>query len=765
VDKKVNEVISNVASSVAVVLIVLLIMAGVRTATISAIAIVMIMLIAMGLMRFWNIDIEQMSLAALIIALGILVDNTIQVCSNTQSFLDRGLSRYEAATKGPNQIAFSTFIASGTILAAFLPMTVCLQGAMREYIFSIPMVVSLCIGVGWIYAYTFTVIMAYYGLKKADPSRTNPIVDKLKSLLPHKKKKEATSTGGTQRASGYVALCLVAVKAKWITVAASYAFLFGAFSLAVSSDFFPLSDRNQFVVDIWLPESAPIHRTDQVGQHLEEMIRALGKKTFRDGQWVGIQQDNPRLTNFCSMIGLGGPYNYPGLFPKSDANNYGVVWVSTKTGDQVPQFLADIKIAAAQGIGDPNSADYVPPITGARIVPHQLVMGTPVTSPIDIRLLGPRLGSEKSFRQYGARIEQAVRETEIAFDVSNSWGEYGRQIDVLLDDERANLAGVTNVSVALSMNAYYTGHPLTTFREGDRQIPVKLRLPPDQRRSLEEIDSVHVSGLSGKVPLDSVAQINFSWQPAKFQRYQRERCFSVRARPKAGVLYSEVIEAAQPALDKIQAELPPGYRIEHGGTKEEADKGAAMNMSSLTITAVLIFVLLVIQYNSILRPLMIILAIPLAIAGGYLGLYLQGYSLGFMETLGILALMGIVLSAAILLIDFSETMVKDKLRRGEGLAEEGEVSSAGLKRDVFRRCLADAGQLRFKPIMMTTLTTVGGLFTLMVGGGPLFKGLAAVIVYGLSIGTVFTLFFIPAIFAIFVENFGMKITVDEGETT
>jgi multidrug efflux pump subunit AcrB len=225
-----------------------------------------------------------------------------------------------------------------------------------------------------------------------------------------------------------------------------------------------------------------------------------------------------------------------------------------------------------------------------------------------------------------------------------------------------------------------------------------------------------------------------------------------------------VIEAAQPGLDEIQAELPPGYRIEHGGTKEEADKGVAMNMLSLAVSGVLIFVLLVIQYNSLLRPLMIFLTIPLAIAGGYLGLYIQGFSLGFMETLGILALMGIVLSAAILLIDFSETLIKDKLRRGEGLAEEGEVSSAGLKRDVFRRCLADAGQLRFKPIMMTTLTTVGGLFTLMIGGGPLFKGLAAVIVYGLSIGTAFTLFFIPAIFAIFVENFGMKITVEKGDT-
>lgn len=762
VEKKVNEVISNVISSVVVVVIVLFLMAGFRIAAISTIAIGMIMLISMGIMRLWDIVLEQVSLAALIIALGILVDNTIQVCSNTQSYLDRGLSREDAATNGPNQIAFSTLIATGTIIAAFLPLTVFLTGGMGEFAFSLPMVVCLCVAVGWLYAYTMTVIMAYYGLKKTGTETANPVVEKLKSLLPTKKQ-TSTDSSERQQSGGYVSLCIAAIKAKWLTAGLSYGFLFLAFSLTVNPTFFPLSDRNQFVIDIWLPESAPIHRTDDVSKRLEAMVRALSSKAYRDGAWVALPKDEDRLTNLCALVGVGGPYNYAGLFPKEDAPNYGVIWVNTRTGAQVPQFVADIRRAAYTGIGKPGDPDFIPPISGARIVPQQLVAGVPVKSPIDIRLLGPRLGSDEIFRKYGDRIEKAVRDTDIAWDVHNSWGEYGRQIDVRLDQDKANLAGVTNVGVSLSMNAYYTGHPLTAFREGDRQIPVKLRLPPSLRGSLQEIDAVHVQGITGKVPLDSVAEISHSWQPAKLQRFQRARCFAVRARPEDGYLYSQVIEAVQPELDKIQAELPPGYRVEHGGTKEEADKGLAMNMRSLATSAVLIFVLLVAQYNSILRPLMIFLTIPLAIAGGYLGLYLQGFSVGFMETLGFLALMGIVLSAAILLIDFSDIMIRDKLRRGEGLADEGEESSAGLKREVFRRCLAEAGKLRFGPIMMTTLTTVGGLFTLMLLGGPLFEGLAAVIVYGLSIGTAFTLFFIPVIYAIFVENLGMRITVDDEE--
>ncbi len=211
------------------------------------------------------------------VALGILVDNTIQVCSNTQSYLDSGLSHRDAATTGPNQIAFSALIASGTILTAFLPMVYSMKGASREYVFSIPVVVSLCIGVGWIYAYTMTVIMTYYGLQKTDPSKTNPIAEKLKSLLPGKKEERSNGNRWT-RAAERICRTLpgghqgeVDHGSRLLHILDRRIFAHGKFGL------FPLSDRDQFVVDIWLPEGAPIDRTNQVGKPLQEIIRALGK--------------------------------------------------------------------------------------------------------------------------------------------------------------------------------------------------------------------------------------------------------------------------------------------------------------------------------------------------------------------------------------------------------------------------------------------------------------------------------------------------------
>ncbi len=756
VGKKINEVISNVVSSVVIVILVLVFMAGLRTAAIAAIAIPAIMLMGIGLMRLWNIEIEQMSLAALIVALGVLVDNTIQISNNTQAFMDKGRPPEAAAVEGPNQIGFSTFIATCAIIAAFYPMTFSLEGAMGEYVFSLPMVMNLCLAIGWLFAMTVTCILSAKLLKPGGD--INPVIWIKDRLLPRKPAKTAKSTSSASGGGRYFNLAKLAVRAKWITIGGSYAFFVLMLMLPVSSSFFPKSDRNQFVVDVFLPESAPIQQTNRVQAHAERLIRALHTKAYdENGQIVDLPEGEERLLNMGSLVGVGGPYNFSGLYPKADGSNYGVIWVNTVTGPQVPRMIEDIRRAASEGIGAPGTPDYVPPITGARIVPHQLVTGIPVTSPIDIRVLGPRMGGDSVLRKYAGRVKQVLRDSGMAWDIHTSWGEPGRQLDVEVDQAKANLAGVTNAGVLLSMNAYYSGHLLALFREGDKEIPIMLRLPPEQRGTLADLDAVFVEGLTGKVPLNSIASIESRWVNARINRYQRQRNISVRARPIGHLLYSEVLEAIQPQLDEIQAAMPPGYRLAHGGTKEEADKGLRYLSRSLAVSGALIFLLLVIQFNSFMKPIIIALTVPLSAGGAFLGLYVMGKPFGFMEAVGMLALFGIVLSAAILLIEFTEILIKDKLSRADGLAEPGEKSCSGLKRDVFRSCLASAGQLRLLPILMTTLTTVGGLLSLMLAGGPLFRGLATVIVFGLSIGTLFTLFLLPAIYAVFVENFGMTI--------
>ena len=428
------------------------------------------------------------------------------------------------------------------------------------------------------------------------------------------------------------------------------------------------------------------------------------------------------------------------------------------------QYITDIRRAAWKGIGQPGAEDYIPPVAGARIVPKPLVLGTPVPSPIEYRLLGPRLANEKVLRYYSERLKDVLRTSGLVWDVHDSWGDLGDQLDVDIKVAAANMAGVTNATVAQTLNAYYTGHYLTTYREGDHQVPILLRLPPEQRKSLAALSSAYVEGYTGKVPLDSVADLKMKRRPVKTTRYQGERMMAVLARPEAGILSRDALKQLRPQIDEIAAELPPGYRIEDGGIEEEAAKGERENGTSLSIGAALILVCLIVQYNSWVKPLMIILTVPLAIIGGMLGLWIRGIPMGFMETLGFLALFGTVLNAAILMIDFAEQLITEKLAKGEGLAAPGEKSYSGLTREAFRQCLTETGRIRMMPILMTTLTTVGGLITLMYAG-PLFRGLATVFAVGLALGTGITLFVLPAIMALMVENFGLKLGQEPEEQT
>ncbi len=232
---------------------------------------------------------------------------------------------------------------------------------------------------------------------------------------------------------------------------------------------------------------------------------------------------------------------------------------------------------------------------------------------------------------------------------------------------------------------------------------------------------------------------------------------AVRCRPETGLIYSQVLDEIRPQLDEIEAALPPGYRIEIGGTKELSDKGVAVIGTTMSVSIAIIFVLLVIQFNSIPKTMMILLTLPLAVPGGLFGLQLMGLTLGFTSLLGFVALAGVVLSAAILLMDFSARLVNGKIVNGKGVAQAGEKSCSGLTRESFRRAIAEAGKVRFMPIMMTTLTTIGGLLSLMFAGGPLFEGMATVMVVGLVFGTALTLFVLPALIAVFVEDFGLDL--------
>ena len=765
VANKVADVLSNLQSAIILVLLILGLLAGPRVAIVTALSIPIIMLSAVALMRIWNIEIEQISLAALIVALGLLVDNAIVTSENTTRFLNRGMSRDEAAIEGSNLVGSSLLWSSLTTIGVFIPMAFVLPGDLGEYIFSLPVVVTLTLLVSWLCAMTLTPILSSYLLRPSGDAL--PIVrawlwvtGRLGVKRTVSKRKQSAD------AKGFVKVMRFALRFRFATVGVVFACLAASLMLPVKPSFFPNSDRNQFPIDIYLPTDASLYHTDDVARQVELITQRLSDTTWKNGRWQPLVNDQGerinRLQNLVSYVGTGGPRFYTGLNPGQDKSNYAFIMVNATNRDHVNQYIKDIRRAAWSGIGSPAVEGYIAPIAGARVVPHNLVMGTPVSSPIQYRLTGPRLANENALRQYAGEIKDVLADSGLVWDVHDSWEEYGLQMDVEIDSNRANMAGITSAGVAHSLHTYYSGLKLIDYRDGDKQIPVLLRLPAEQRNELSRLESSFVEGFDQKVPLQSIANLSLKREPVAFTRYQRERSIWIEARPEDGLNARDILATLQPRIDAISSKLPAGYRIEDGGIEEEAQRGERANSLALGVGIVLVIFCLIFQYNSAIKPLLVLLTVPLSVIGGMLGLWLRGIPLGFMETLGFLALFGTVLNAAILLIDFTEQLIKEKLDSGEGAPTPGERHYCGLTREAFRNCIVDAAAARAMPIFMTTATTVAGLMSLMFGGGPLFMGLATVFAVGLLFGSAITLIVLPALIAILVEVFHYSLVpVDE----
>jgi multidrug efflux pump subunit AcrB len=380
-----------------------------------------------------------------------------------------------------------------------------------------------------------------------------------------------------------------------------------------------------------------------------------------------------------------------------------------------------------------------------------------VDAPIGLRVFGPRLGTRFAdldlMREQADGLKRLLREQAGTWDVYDAWGSSSLQLDVDINNDAANLAGVTNATLAQTLNAYFSGHYLTTFREGDHLVPVYLRLPSEQRGSLEQIRSAYVEGFRGKVPLSAVAELHSQWVPARVDRRFLQRVIEVRARVEPGYQANNIVLSmvGSDAFHEWEASLPPGYWWEIGGALFESNQAAGELGVSLVISILCIILLLIIQYNGVAKPVIILTTLPLALIGALGGLYLMGKPFGFMPQLGMLALFGIVVNTAIIYIEFAETLIKQKADQSDG---SGPI--AGLTRGEFRECLVQAGQVRLLPIAMTTLTTIGGLLPLALAGGPMWEGMAWLMIFGLIVATLLTLIVVPSLYTIFVEQFKMS---------
>lgn len=757
VESRIQDVILNIVEAIVIVVVVVYLVVGFRIAAVMAANIPFVVLSSLAIITLFGVELEQMSLASMIIALGLLVDNAVQVCDQARTNQMAGMNPTEAAVRGAQTLASSMLNGTLTTVAAFVPMLIAMDGSNREFIYSLPVTLSVMLGISWILAMTFCVILSAWFIR-APREGEQSLAPIPRAIDWYRRIRKRPAPSGQQTGffyRWYSQTAQWALRHKFATIAGAFLMLILTFQLSVSSEFFPLTERDQFAVEVWLPETATIEQTEETTANVEAILQKLSSGHDAAGKPI------ERIQNMRTMIGGGGSRWYLSWEPEAPKPNFAEILVHTSDGSFTHDLAEQLRVAVNQGLPELG----IEPVAGARVVPIELFLGPPA-DPVVLRVSGDGFADIRQLRQIADQVQSLVAAHPETWAVSNSWGSEGFQLQVDIDPERATMSGVSNSQIAATLDAYFSGRLLTRFREGDHQIPVYFRLSPEGRHSLQNVREAFVEGSAGKVPLTAVADIHSDWEPAFIDRRDLNRTMEIRARVNAGASGNDITAQVMNSeeMESLKQQLPPGFRVEIGGALEESLKAQGKMMMSFGISLVTIFLLLVIQFGSVSKTLVIIGTLPLALIGSLLGLWLTDNALGFMPQLGILALFGIVLNSGILLMEFADIQFFQNLdqQKRQGTAT-GPI--LGLTAPQFRQAIVEAGRQRLLPIFLTTATTVGGLIPLAIAGGPLWEGMAWLMIFGLMVATLLTLYVVPALFTIIVETFGLRPFQRESETT
>lgn len=739
VEARIREVIVNVVMAIVIVIVIVYLVVGFRTAAVMAANIPFVVLASIGIITLFDVQLEQMSLASMIIALGLLVDNAVQVCDQSRTNQIDGMPPVEATVSGAKMLAIPMLNGTLTTIAAFLPMVIAIEGGNGEFIYSLPVTLSTMLAVSWVLAMTFCVILAAAFIRPpADPEKPSAPLPRLAAWFMARGRRGKERQTEKQKGGGlYRIIAAMCIRYKLVTVAVAVGLLVAAVQLPVASEFFPQNERDQFAVEVWLPESATIEQTNVAARQVEDLIRGISK-TQIDGAEV------ERLKSMRTVIGGGGSRWYLSWSPEPRRPNFAEILIHTSSGKLTHSFAQDVRRMAQLG----DAERGIRPVANARVVPVELMLGPPA-DPVTLRVTGSESADTDQLREAAERVKEIVRAQPETWNIHDKWGVEGYELAIEVNEDKANLAGVSNSQIASTLNAYFSGRHLTTFREGDHTLPVYFRLNPNQRNSLADIKAAWVEGSAGKVPLGSIAEIEPKWNQSVIERRDMKRTIEVRARVEEGVSGNDIVNRIMNSeeMQQVQASLPPGFGVEIGGALEESEDAAGMMLNSFVMSLVAILLLLIIQFNSVSKTMIIVGTLPLALIGALGGLVLTNNPLGFMPQLGVLSLFGIVLNTGIIFIEFADLLIKRRIAESDG---KGPV--CGLTAGEFRECLVDAGQQRLLPIFLTTATTIGGLIPLALDGGPLWVGMSWLMIFGLLVATLLTLLVVPALYAVVVET-------------
>ena len=680
VEQAIGDFTNNLYQTLAIVCVVVLLFLGVRTGVVVGVSIPLVILITLIVMHLIGIPLHSISIAAMIISLGLLVDNSIVVSEDFRRRLSLGATRERAAIEAGQSLAIPLLSSSLTTVAAFMPLLLT-DGSAGEYVGALSQVVTISLLTSWVVAITFVPVQCYW-------------------FVPAPKEKPAAQAEAPP--SGPTALYLSVLR--WslghklvigmIVSSMLAAALYGFTKLPQEQ--FPIGERPQYLAFIDLPAGANVEQT-------RETIEAVN-------EWLGDEQENPDVASWVAYAGTAGPRFYITLAPFDPVPNKALIMVNTKPG-------ADPAVAMQR-----MNAFIQRHRPEARVEVKQLWLGSnePGTVLVDFR--GP---DAAVLKRLGIQAKDIMNAVPGALFVKDNWLNLTPRMNIELDPERVQRAGLSMGTVSKMLAIGVGGATVTNLIESDKEVPMVARLSDAERGDLARIADLQIYSprYGHGIPLRQVASMELRWQYPEIHRFQLQRELEVSGK-NATMTADAYVAAISAELNAI--ELPPGYEMEIGGEVADREENNADLFSKIPVCLAFMGLLLIGQFNSLRRPAIIAITSPLVAIGAVLGMHIMGAKFSFTAMLGFMSLVGILLNNSIVMLDCI-----DELRR-EGMS----VHDA----------LLNACQQRLQPIIMTTLTTVLGLIPMILFGGPMWYGMANAIAFGLTVGTGLTLIVVPVLY-------------------
>lgn len=671
--------ILNLIEGMLFVMVVVFLGMGLRNAVVVSAVIPISILITFGAMKVFGIEIHMISITALIIALGMLVDNAIVVSDSIQVKIDSGEDKLDACINGTKETALPILTSTLTTVAVFIPLLV-LPGVAGEFLLSIPQICIISLSASYIVALFVTPTMAFMFFKKG-------INKEKKSLIR----------------AFFSSLLESAMKRKGLTVIIAVIVFAGALRLipVLGLSFFPAADKNIIYIDIKADNAVDLSMTEKVAGGVEEILKNMDV-----------------ISTYTTAIGDGFPKFYYSMKPAVQSKDYAQILARF-------DLKADKNFKTKEQLVDHLQSVLDKDVTGGRVTVRLLENGEPIGSPVRVRIVGEDMDD---IIQVARNVEEKLRSIEGTVNVSNDIMDKDYEYLVTMNMDKISGLGFTKAEVQKQINIALRGTKSSVYFKGGNEYDIVVKSDIKSKEELENL-AVKASLTGNKVLLKQIAKIGLNPQLQEISKHDRDISVSVTSDIKPG--YSSV--TIQNELEQLLSTLDTGdVEVRFDGERERINKYFG-DVGIIAIFAMLvIYLIIMIQFGSLVQPLIIMLTIPMSVVGSVIGLFVSGNPLSFTALLGMVSLIGIVVNNAIILVDF----INNERKHGKTLED----------------ACWNAARKRFRPVMLTTVTTVIGLVPLALSGSSMFGPMAISLMSGLMIATLLTLVVIPVVFCMVINK-------------